>query len=95
MGQYILGMDIGGSKSHACIFTMNGELIGSAMGGQGNPDNVGIDGLVSVANDTIRIACQTGGITTDEIIGAGFGIAGYDWPSQTEGFEDAIEKLRL
>ena len=95
MSRYILGVDIGGTKSHAGLFTAEGQLVGIGIGGQGNPDEVGIEGFSSVLKEIIRQAIGSSNATIGEIIGAGFGIAGFDWPSQATSFEAAIRDLAM
>ena len=95
MSHYILGVDIGGTKSHASLFTVEGQLVGIGVGGQGNADEVGIGGFTSVLHEIIRQAINSSNISNDEIVGAGFGIAGYDWPSQKAKFAHTIQELNL
>lgn len=95
MTQYILGMDIGGTKSHASLFSIDGQLVGMGVGGQGNPDDVGMSGFAEVLEQILSEALLSSGAARAEIIGAGFGVAGYDWPSQASGLKKGIDQLRL
>jgi len=56
---------------------------------------VGWEGLEETLAAVTTGACEDGGIGRTEIAGAGFGIAGYDWPGELEGNRRAIEALEL
>jgi len=96
MGRYFLGVDVGGTKSHALVAGPSGRVLGFGEGGPGNPESVGYDGLAQVLRAITEEALAGAGIARDEIAGAGFGIAGYDWPSsQREPALQAIHTLGL
>ncbi|MBE7550604.1 MAG: ATPase [Anaerolineales bacterium] len=82
MTHYFLGIDTGATKSHALIADGSGRALGFGVGGSGNPDSVGHDGLAEVLRSIVRQALAAAGISAGQLAGAGFGIAGYDWPSQ-------------
>src|SRR5688572_18569709 len=48
MPRYFLGVDTGGTKSHALIADETGRAVGFAQGGTGNHESVGYDGLRKV-----------------------------------------------
>jgi N-acetylglucosamine kinase-like BadF-type ATPase len=90
-----LGVDVGGTKTHALIADGNGQAVGFASGGPGNWEAVGYDGLSAVLRDTIGRAAAMAGVQLDDIAGAGMGIGGYDWPSQRQAHLDAIRPVGL
>lgn len=93
MPRYFLGVDIGGTKSNALIADEAGRAVGFGTGGAGNPEVVGYGGLARVLREITAQALSRAGLTVDRIAGAGFGIAGYDWPSQRATTLSAIEPL--
>jgi N-acetylglucosamine kinase-like BadF-type ATPase len=93
--RYFLGVDVGATKSHALIADDLGRALGFGEGGPGNPDVVGYNGLADVLQLITQEALATAGIVAAGIAGAGFGIGGYDWPSQREPMLEAIHPLGI
>ncbi|MBN2387551.1 MAG: hypothetical protein JXB85_11070 [Anaerolineales bacterium] len=93
--RYFLGIDGGGSKTHALIADETGTAVGFAVGGPGSQEVVGYDGLQEVFRQVTTDALQMAGINVNQIAGAGFGLAGYDWPSQRPAHLEAIASLGL
>ena len=93
--RYFLGVDVGGTKTHALIADENGKALGFGTDGAGNWQSVGFDGLQKVVSATIHQALNSADLHINQISGAGFGIAGYDWPSQFQAHLDAISSIGL
>ena len=93
--KYFLGVDVGGTKSHALIADENGQVVGFGRSGPGNWEGVGYAGLQVVLETITAQAVKMAGIERHQIAGAGFGIAGYDWPSQRQPHLDVIQTLGL
>ena len=93
--RYFLGVDIGGTKTHALIANEQGQALGFSEAGSGNHQSVGYDGLRDVLQATVGQALRQAGLSIEQIAGAGFGVGGYDWPSQLQAHLDAIEPLGL
>lgn len=92
---YYLGIDIGATKSHALIADENGCAVGFGLGGPGNHEVVGYAGLTAALQAVTNQALDDAGIERQQIAGAGFGVAGYDWPSELPPTLDAIAALGL
>lgn len=95
MTRYFLGIDIGGTKSHALIADEKGQMMGFGEAGPGNHEVVGYEGLRTVLQSITEQALKQAGLSREAISGAGFGVAGYDWPSELPPTLDAIDSLRL
>jgi N-acetylglucosamine kinase-like BadF-type ATPase len=95
MTRYYLGIDIGGTKSHALIADETGRALGFGEGGPGNYEVVGWDGLRKALGTVTDRALAAACITREQVSGAGFGIAGYDWPAERQPTRQAIESLGL
>jgi N-acetylglucosamine kinase-like BadF-type ATPase len=95
MMQYYLGVDVGGSKTHALIANETGQALGFATGGPGNWEGVGYEGLTRVLLEVTGQAMEQAGIKVNQVAGAGMGIGGYDWPSERQDHLDAIRPIGL
>jgi N-acetylglucosamine kinase-like BadF-type ATPase len=95
MKEYYLGVDVGGTKTHCLISDHKGKAIGFGEAGPGNHEGVGYDGLYQALKISSDLAIVQAGISSDDIRGAGFGIAGYDWPSERRPTLDVIGRLNL
>ena len=95
MTQYYLGVDIGATKSHALIADDQGHAVGFGHHSAGSYEAVGWDGLRAALHAITDEAIASAGIAKADIVGAGFGIAGYDWPGERQPHLDAIDSLGL
>jgi N-acetylglucosamine kinase-like BadF-type ATPase len=93
MSPYFLGVDIGGTKSHALIADGDGNAVGFGSYGPGNHEEVGYEGLRIALQKVTEKALAMAGLTKDQISAGGFGVAGYDWPSERRPTLDAIETI--
>jgi len=93
--KYFLGIDVGSSKTHALIADESGQCTGFGKARGGNHQGVGYDGLTDVLKQSFEQACQTANLSGEQIEGGGFGVAGYDFPSDREPHLQAIASLGL
>ncbi|MFL5733910.1 MAG: N-acetylglucosamine kinase [Chloroflexia bacterium] len=82
MTPYFLGIDIGATKSHALVADEDGRALGFGRAGPGNHQDVGYEGMSAALREAAAEALSMAGISMEQVAGAGFGIAGFDWPSQ-------------
>lgn len=90
-----MGIDVGGSKTHALLSDEHGQVLGFGEGPGGNPEMVGYDGLTLAMQTAIQKACKQAGIKRAQVKAAGFGIAGYDWPFQYTDTLQAVQALGM
>lgn len=95
MTDYFLGVDIGGTKSHALLADRDGNAVGFGNYGPGNHEEVGYKGLQKALQAITKKALAMAGIQKAQICAGGFGVAGYDWPSERQPTLDAIHSLGL
>lgn len=95
MTHYYLGIDIGGTKSHALIADEHGQAVGFGQAGPGNWESVGWDETRRVIHHITAQALASAGLGRTDISGAGFGIGGYDWPEDRAQHVAIIESLSL
>jgi N-acetylglucosamine kinase-like BadF-type ATPase len=93
--KYFLGIDVGSSKTHALIVDETGQCVGFGKSGGGNHQGVGYERLSEVLQQSLSAACQMSGIPRSHIAGAGFGVSGYDFPSEKEAHLQAIAPMGL
>ncbi len=95
MPHYFLGVDIGSSKSHACVADETGQVLGFGSAGAGNHESVGYEGLIRALDESTQRALAQANVSKRDIAGAGFGIAGFDWQTERAAMLDAISTLKL
>jgi len=93
--KYFLGFDVGSSKTHVLIADETGTCLGFGKAGGGNHQSLGYERLTNVLQKSFEDACAMSGVRKDQIVGAGFGVAGYDFPSEREDHLQAIAPLGL
>jgi N-acetylglucosamine kinase-like BadF-type ATPase len=93
--RYFLGVDVGSSKTHALIADETGKCISFGKAGGGNHQGMGYERLTEVLQKSFAAASQMSEVEKDQIAGAGFGLAGYDFPSEREAHLQAIAPLGL
>ena len=93
--KYYLGADVGSSKTHILIADEKGQAAGLGLAGPGNHQTVGYEGMFSALQESVSQALNEAGISVKDISGAGFGISGYDWPSDKPRLLEVITGLGL
>lgn len=93
--KYYLGIDIGATKTAALIADEHGNRIGMGQGGPGNHETVGFEGMENAMREALMSAISNANIQMDQIAGAGFGIAGYDWSAEEPRMQKTINRLGL
>jgi N-acetylglucosamine kinase-like BadF-type ATPase len=92
---YYLGADLGATKTHTLIVDETGRALGFGESGPGNHETVGYEGMFQSMNSGMEQALRAAGLKKEEITGAGFGVAGYDWPSEIDATVSIIDRLGL
>jgi N-acetylglucosamine kinase-like BadF-type ATPase len=92
---YYLGADLGATKTHTLIIDETGRAVGFGESGPGNHESVGYEGMYQAMHQGLEQALHAAGLTRADIAGAGFGVAGYDWPSEYEPTASVIDRLGL
>jgi len=92
---YYLGADVGSSKTQILIAGEKGQVAGLSFAGPGNYQTVGYEGMFSALQEGVSQALKEAGISVKDISGAGFGISGYDWPSDKPRMIEVITRLGL
>lgn len=90
-----LGVDGGGTKTHAVLADESGLVLGTGSSGPSNWEMVGLRGAGDAIGDALDRALAAAGLPKREISAAVFGLAGVDWPSDVPRVEGALEMLEL
>jgi N-acetylglucosamine kinase-like BadF-type ATPase len=93
--RYFLGVDVGGTKTHAMLAGEDCRVLGFGEAGPGNHEGVGYPGLEAAMAEAVGQALRQAGLTIHQVSGAGFGVGGYDWPSEREPTLRSIHTLGL
>ncbi len=92
---YFLGADLGATKTHSLIVDETGRALGFGESGPANHESVGYDGMFQSMQSGMEQALRAAGLKKEEITGAGFGVAGYDWAAEVEPTASVIDRLCL
>ncbi len=93
MTSFFLGGDIGGTHTRILIASQEGRMVGFGDAGSGNHEGVGYEGFMAAVHEATREALDNASLSFQDIAAAGFGIGGYDWPSQRKPHLDTLRKL--
>lgn len=90
--KYFLGIDGGGTKTHAVITDSSSRMIGEGFSGAGNPLRVGLEESISHIDQAIADACSQAGIAISDITSACAAIAGINHPIHYHTMKDALDE---
>ena len=88
--KYILGMDVGGTKTDCIIADEDGRLLSHARSGSGNYEYYGIEKARAENQKAINGALEEAHLNIDDIAMAGLGVAGADLPEDFVMLEKEI-----
>ncbi len=93
--RYYLGVDAGGTKTHALIADSTGRIHGAGRAGTGNWESVGLDGALHSLAQALDDALSSAGVRKADLCGAGYGLAGMDWPSDEPRLLPVLDQLEV
>ena len=95
MPKAILGIDGGGTKTHAVLTDLDGNLLAATANGAANWERIGIDAVQKSLNELIASALVSANIRQEDIVASTFALAGLDWSEDEELFQPFLKKLAL
>ncbi len=95
MTDVYLGVDAGGTKTHAAVMNSTGQIIGVGVAGTGNWERVGLTASVRELFVAIDEALFDANVNRNDVKYASFALAGIDWPSDSEMMAKAISETGL
>jgi N-acetylglucosamine kinase-like BadF-type ATPase len=97
MAEYVIGVDIGGTKSHLALFDTEGNYVD--LGHWGALNHEGLDGSFEQFEDEfgqfIKKVLDKNGVTTKQIAYSALGVAGVDTKQQHAVISKIIKRLGL
>jgi N-acetylglucosamine kinase-like BadF-type ATPase len=94
--KYFLGIDGGGTKTHAVITDESFKVLGEGMSGASNPLRAGLEDAIAHIKSAVLEACQSAGIQTREISAACVAVAGINHPIHYHTMKDSLDRaLRI
>ena len=93
--RYYLGVDAGGTKTHALIADQTGQILGVGRAGTGNWESVGLEGALRALSQALEGALDGAGLRRSDLCGAGYGLAGLDWPSDEARLLPIVQRLEV
>lgn len=87
MAELFLGVDAGGTKTHAAIMSASGQLLALGTSATGNWERVGLDASAIALAQAVDSALGQCGRKRSEVTSASFALAGIDWDSDVATFE--------
>jgi N-acetylglucosamine kinase-like BadF-type ATPase len=72
----VVGVDGGGTKTHAVIMDANQQILGEGIAGPSNPLRVGISNAAAAVREAIDKACTAAKVRRSDIVAARVGLAG-------------------
>jgi len=95
MSKVILGIDGGGTKTHALLVDLKGNILATAANGGANWERTGIAATQASLQEIVSQVLGDAGLTSSNITAATFGLAGIDWESDKELFTPTVKALNL
>src|SRR5436190_12731990 len=91
----VLGVDGGGTKTHAVVADEAGRVLGTAVHGPSNWEDVGLARAADSLERAVRIALSEARVLPQELAASVFGLAGIDWESDELRIATILTPLRL
>ena len=95
MVKAILGIDGGGTKTHAVLVDLDGNILGTAANGGANWEPIGIDAVGESLEELISRALSIAKIGREDIVASTLALAGIDWPEDEILFAPTLLSLGL
>lgn len=95
MPDLFLGVDAGGTKTHAAVMDGSGRILALAAASGGNWERVGLSGTVASLSAAIDEALERSGHHRTQVTAATFALAGIDWPSDAETMAHVVAGFGL
>jgi len=95
MSKVILGIDGGGTKTHAVLVDLSGKIVSTAANGGANWERTGLAATQASLQEIVNRALASAGLESTDIVAATFALAGIDWETDKELFAPISKALNL
>ena len=95
MRRYVLGLDGGGSKTHALVVNEMGHVLGFGQAGTSNHQVYGLQPAMMEVQRAVKSALEGAGLSPSEIELGCFCLAGADLPEDYIMLQEAVHALNL
>jgi N-acetylglucosamine kinase-like BadF-type ATPase len=87
----VVGVDGGGTKTHAVILDGNFEILGEGLAGPSNPLRVGVVNAATAVREAIDRACEVAKLRRTDLVAAEIGLAGASRAELRARMRDALK----
>ncbi len=91
----VVGVDGGGTKTHAVITDVNNRVLGEGTSGPSNPLRVGITKAAAAVLEAVDRACEAAEVRRADLIAAEIGLAGARRVELRERMHEALSILEI
>lgn len=91
MTDLFLGVDAGGTKTHAAVMDCDGNILGLGVAATGNWERVGLDASALALSKAVDGALGESGVHRRDITAATFALAGIDWQSDATVMQGVLD----
>jgi N-acetylglucosamine kinase-like BadF-type ATPase len=95
MVKAILGIDGGGTKTHAILVDLDGKILGTAANGGANWERIGIEAVGKSLDELINEVLSNAKISREDIVASTLALAGIDWHQDESLFAPVVQGLGL
>lgn len=91
----VLGVDGGGTKTHAVILDLNLNILGEGVAGPSNPLRVGVVSASTAIREAVDKACDAAGLRRTDLVAAEIGLAGVRRHELRARMHDGLKGLGI
>jgi N-acetylglucosamine kinase-like BadF-type ATPase len=91
----VVGVDGGGSKTHAVVLDVNFAILGEGLAGPSNPLRVGIVNAATAVREAIDEACEAARMRRTDLVAAEIGLAGASRKEISKRMREALIGLGI
>lgn len=95
MTELFLGVDGGGTKTHAAVMDIEGNILGLGVSTTGNWERVGLDASSAALASAVDAALVESGHKRTDVSAATFALAGVDWDTDARSLQKVISGFGL